>query len=351
MWPFSKSKDLGRRTAPVLPAEALEAGILAGKGAGVHMAVLYATMLGFEHEVLLEQEAIRQFLELAQSPPNFTEVGIEKAVQCVTRDADIMCSGPSFETFVYGPRNSENQHLKLLLEPYRKAVSEFGAAQVFAAASFDVGAFVIKTALERREADLSAIYGKLDEKQPFLAPLLMRARAKGLNKYGDVDYNEFFDELVSFLRTYFNEHNLRFFYNYLPLELCAQHVEAWLAETEESDAMPGNGIDFEHWCAARIQEQGWNVRVSKASGDQGIDIEAMRDGMLVAIQCKRYAKPIGNESVQQAYTGATHYHADKAVVIGTGGYTKAAIELAQNTGVVLIDAENIRAFTSLMTQS
>jgi restriction system protein len=76
----------------------------------------------------------------------------------------------------------------------------------------------------------------------------------------------------------------------------------------------------------------------------------MKDGILVAIQCKRYAQPIGNKSVQEAYTGATHYRADRAVVIGTGGYTRAAIELADNTGVVLIDAENIAAFTALVTQ-
>lgn len=351
MWSFSKSKVFAPRTAPVLPVEVLKAGVLAGKGTGVHMAVLYATMLGFEHEILRTQEAVSQFLELAQSPPDFTEQGITKAVQRVTSDADIMCEGPSFETFVYGPQHTENQHLKPLLEPYRLAVREFGAAQVFAAAKFDVGAFIIKTALERREADLSAIYGKLDEKRPFLAPLLMRARAKGRNKYGDLDYTEFFDELVGFLKTYFNENNLHFFYSYYPLKLCLQHIEPWLVETADSLAMPAGGVDFEHWCAARIEEQGWHVRVSKASGDQGIDIEAMKDGMLVAIQCKRYVQPIGNKSVQEAYTGATHYRADKAVVIGTGGYTRAAIELANNTGVVLIDAENIAAFTSLVTRS
>lgn len=76
----------------------------------------------------------------------------------------------------------------------------------------------------------------------------------------------------------------------------------------------------------------------------------MRDGLLVAVQCKRYTQPVGNKSVQEAYTGATHYRADKAVVIGTGGYTRAAIELATNTGVILIDAENIAAFTSLVTE-
>jgi hypothetical protein len=349
MWPFSKAKVVEPRTAPVLSNEILEAGILAGKGGGVHMAVLYATMLGFKHELLREPEAISEFIGLVQRPPEFTQDGIRRAANRVTQDADIMCKSGSFETLTYGPQKNENLHLRPLLDPYQRAVQDFSAEQVFAAAGFEVAAFIQKVAVERREKDVAVILGKLDDKRPYLAPLLMRARAKGRNKYGDLDYTEFFKELTDFLKTYFNEGNLPFFYTYYPLTLCLTHIEPWLVETEDRLTMPIDGIDFEHWCAARLEEQGWNVRVSKASGDQGIDIEAMKDGKLVAVQCKRYAQPIGNKSVQEAYTGATHYRADRAVVIGTGGYTRAAIELAANTGVILIDAENIASFTELVT--
>ncbi|RZL82716.1 MAG: restriction endonuclease [Sphingomonas sp.] len=349
MWPFSKAKVAEpSRSVTVLSRETLEAGILAGKGDGVHMAVLYATMLGFGHELLREPDAISEFITFIQRPPDLTPDGIQRAVSRVIHDADVMCRGPSFNVLTYGPQGDQNAHLRPLLDPYRRAIEKHGAAQVFAAANFDVGTFIQKVALERRERDVRAILGKLDEKRPYLAPLLMRARAKGRNKYGDLDYTEFFSELTDFLKTYFNETNLPFFYTYLPLMLCLEHIEPWMVKTEDGLSMPVDGIDFEHWCAARIEEQGWVVRVSKASGDQGIDIEAMRGGKLVAIQCKRYTQPIGNKSVQEAYTGATHYRADRAVVIGTGGYTRAAIELAENTGVILIDAENIAAFTELV---
>lgn len=347
MWPFSKTKSVESRSAPVLSRETLEAGIIAGKGDGVHMAVLYATMLGFQHEVLREPAAISEFQTLIQRPPEFTPEGIQRAIARVVSDADVSSRG-TFEMLTYGHDGQKNTHLRPLLDPYQQAVEKFGAARVFAVADFDVGAFVGRVAIERRERDVRAILDKLDEKRPYLAPLLMRARARGRNKYGDLDYTEFFTELTDFLRTYFDENNLPFFYGHYPLLLCLEHVDPWLAETQDSLAMPVDGIDFEHWCAARIEEQGWVVRVSKASGDQGIDIEAMRNGKLVAIQCKRYAQPIGNKSVQEAYTGATHYRADRAVVIGTGGYTRAAIKLAENTGVILIDAENIAAFTELV---
>jgi hypothetical protein len=349
MWPFSKARQVEPRTAPMLSNDGLEAGILAVEGNGVHMALLYATMLGFEHELLIEPEAIDEFVRLIQCPPEFSQYGIQRAIHRVTHHADVLCKGGAFEVMTYGPQKNENLHLKPLLDPYERAVREFGAEQVFASAGFDVAAFIQRVALERRGRDISAILGKLEEKRPFLAPLLMRARARGRNKYGDLNYTEFFNELTDFLKTYFDKDNLSFFYTYYPLAICLTHIEPWLVDTEDTLAMPAGGIDFEHWCAARIEEQGWNVRVSKASGDQGIDIEAMKDGMLIAIQCKRYAQAVGNKSVQEAYAGATHYRADKAVVIGTGGYTKAAIELAANTGVILLDAENIAAFTELMT--
>lgn len=350
MWSiFKKQKPTlpPRPTVPVLPHDDIQASIVVVGGQGVRLAMRYATMMGFEHQVLNTPEATTEFLALAQREPAFTEEGIQRAVERLIDDLDVMCSDGVAETFVYGADGTLNQHLRRLAA-FMTAVEVHGAKQVFAAADFDVEAFLQRITVERRNDDLEAIFAKLDEKRPFLAPLLMRAKARGRNKYGDLDYTELFDELVSFLRTYFDEEGLGFFYNHLPLMLCYSYVEPWLTETQSSLDMPVDGVDFEHWCAAQIEEQGWQVRVSKASGDQGIDIEAMKDGMLVGIQCKRYTKPIGNKSVQEAYTGATHYRANKAVVIGTGGYTKAAVELAENTGVILIDAENISAFTSLV---
>jgi ATP-dependent 26S proteasome regulatory subunit len=253
-----RKKGLSAAAKLVLSTETLEAGILALSGDGLHMAILYAMMLGFESETL-NSENIGEFVSLIQRPPDFTKDGTARAVHRVTHGADVMCKGSlglvsAFETYVYGDimvsvRGDKNAHLKPLLEPYRLAVAEFGAEAVFAAAEFDVAAFIKRTALERREADVRAILSKLEEKRPYLAPLLMRARAKGWNKYGDVDHTEFFNELTNFLKTYFNEGNLRFFYNYYPLSLCLRLVDSWLVQT---------------------------------TGDQGIDIEAIKDGTLVA---------------------------------------------------------------------
>jgi HJR/Mrr/RecB family endonuclease len=42
-------------------------------------------------------------------------------------------------------------------------------------------------------------------------------------------------------------------------------------------------------------------------GDQGVDIEAMREGALIAVQCQQYNRPIGTKSVhQEVCAGKTH---------------------------------------------
>ena len=52
-----------------------------------------------------------------------------------------------------------------------------------------------------------------------------------------------------------------------------------------------------------------NVRFAPVPdvGDQGVDIEAMREGVLIAVQCQRYNRPIGTKSVhQEVCAGKTH---------------------------------------------
>jgi hypothetical protein len=249
---------------------------------------------------------------------------------------------------IFGVTGQDNAANRPELERFCSAVRHQGLNSLCAEAGFDLRAFLTETSTERREADLRALFAKLEEKRDYLKPLLLRARAKGRNKYGDLDYTDYVAELAEFLRTYFQDEDLQFFYHRMPLMACMDFIEPWFAEGLDPLAMPLDGIDFEHWCAARIEAQGWAVRVSKSTGDQGVDIEAMRGGKTVAVQCKRYQQPIGNKSVQEAFTGMTHYSADLAVVIGTGGFTKAALDVAASSGVILLDAENISEFSSIV---
>jgi hypothetical protein len=56
----------------------------------------------------------------------------------------------------------------------------------------------------------------------------------------------------------------------------------------------------------------------------------------IAVQCKKYGKPVGNAAVSAIYAGAKHYGAKQAWVVAPEGFTKGAVELAKSTGVRLL---------------
>lgn len=353
MWPFSKKRNVDVSSESIVEApigltpEQMEQMLLLYKGEGAHFSLFYANLSGHEHEVITP-ETIHEFMQIIQTEPNFTENGRTYAANRLASEADFICNSDVFEHLMFGHMDDKNQGHKGLILAWRKAVRKYGFADLCAGIGFDHLGFLERTTVRRRQADLAKVYAKLDERKQYLKPLLLRAMAKGRNKYGEVDYGEYVKEVSDFLDYYFPGNSLPFFFGRNPILSAITYLEDWVREPEETIGIPVDGIDFEYWCAARLEDQGWAVRVSKASGDQGVDIEAMKDGKTVAIQCKRYGQAIGNKAVQEAYAGMMHYRADAACVIGTGGYTASAIELGNSAGVLLIDAENISEFSYLV---
>lgn len=102
-----------------------------------------------------------------------------------------------------------------------------------------------------------------------------------------------------------------------------------------------NGMDgqgYEKYCAQWLKKHGYHdISLTRTTGDQGIDILAFRHGKQYGFQCKYYERPVGNEAVQQAYSGAAYYDCDVPVVITNSTFTRAAIDLAEETGVILMD--------------
>ena len=98
------------------------------------------------------------------------------------------------------------------------------------------------------------------------------------------------------------------------------------------------GLEFEYFTADLLVQLGYNrVSVTKASGDQGIDVIAHKDGLSYAIQCKLYSGALGNSAVQEAYAGKAYYGCFYAVVCTNSYFTAGAKDLASSTGVLLWD--------------
>jgi restriction system protein len=105
-----------------------------------------------------------------------------------------------------------------------------------------------------------------------------------------------------------------------------------------------SGAQFELYVAGLLRAMGHNTSVLGGSGDQGVDLIVDYFGERVAVQCKNYAKPVGNKPVQEVYTGAKHHGCQQAWVVAPAGFTNGAFELARSVGVKLFAAGAIRAW-------
>lgn len=100
--------------------------------------------------------------------------------------------------------------------------------------------------------------------------------------------------------------------------------------------------EFEEWCASELRAMGWDARVTGQAGDQGVDVRAVRAGVVLVVQCKLYNQPAGNSAVQEVFAGKSFYRAQLAAVVSSSGFTKSARAIAQQTGVVLLTPSEIR---------
>jgi hypothetical protein len=103
-----------------------------------------------------------------------------------------------------------------------------------------------------------------------------------------------------------------------------------------------DGARFEVFVADLFRVMGHRVVLYGGAGDQGVDLIVYLGGERVAVQCKNYARPVGNRPVQEVYAGARHHRCVEAWVVAPAGYTRGARDLAKSTGVSLYDADAIR---------
>lgn len=103
-------------------------------------------------------------------------------------------------------------------------------------------------------------------------------------------------------------------------------------------------LEYERMVALTLETLGWEARTTVASGDQGADVVASKDGIRLVVQCKLLGQPVGNKAVQEVFAAKRHQRADLAVVVSNAGYTKSARQLASTTHVFLLHHDELAAF-------
>lgn len=115
--------------------------------------------------------------------------------------------------------------------------------------------------------------------------------------------------------------------------------EATVQEVTKSSLNP---IEYEVFCANEFRMAGWKATTTKATGDQGADVIAEKNGIKLVAQCKKYSKPVGNRAVQEAFSAKQFYGAELSAVITNASFTRAAREAGNRLGVLLLHHSDIR---------
>lgn len=103
-----------------------------------------------------------------------------------------------------------------------------------------------------------------------------------------------------------------------------------------------SGTEFEEFIALLFKKIGYSSQVTKQSGDQGLDVIAIKNGSKIGIQAKCYSNTVGNAAIQEAVAGKSFYNCDKVLVVTNNYFTSAAIELAQANDVLLWNRDMLK---------
>ncbi len=102
-----------------------------------------------------------------------------------------------------------------------------------------------------------------------------------------------------------------------------------------------SGRDFEKEMARLYRTDGYAVETTPATGDEGADLVLRKDGELIVVQCKRQYKPVGPHIVRDLYGTLHHFHAARAFLDATAGFTEGVLTYARGKPIELHDLKYI----------
>jgi restriction system protein len=113
-----------------------------------------------------------------------------------------------------------------------------------------------------------------------------------------------------------------------------------------ADLLHIDPVDFEVLVSRLMAALGFVVRLTKRSGDGGVDIDAENTnpilGGRVLVQCKRYQGSVGAPVVRDLYGAVTHARAMKGILITTSFFTAEAAKFAEGQPIELIDGRELQ---------
>jgi len=107
-----------------------------------------------------------------------------------------------------------------------------------------------------------------------------------------------------------------------------------------------DGVELEQTAARLLSSLGLQASRTTVTGDGGIDVVAYCQTPIFSgkyiIQCKDWAKPVGEPVVRDLFGLVLSEGANKGIIITTGDFTRAARRFAEDKPIELIDGEGLR---------
>jgi HJR/Mrr/RecB family endonuclease len=121
-----------------------------------------------------------------------------------------------------------------------------------------------------------------------------------------------------------------------------QAMKQWLLDKGyQQDFASLSPLELETLVSVLYEELGYETKLTPRSGDDGIDVIALKNGKKTVIQVKQSIHPVGSPVIQTLYGSMAHALADKAICVSTSGFTTAAEQFAAHKTIELIDAKEL----------
>ena len=101
------------------------------------------------------------------------------------------------------------------------------------------------------------------------------------------------------------------------------------------------GLEFEAFLQKILTALYYQVNLTTASNDFGVDLVAIKGDDKIAIQAKRQQSKVSRRAISDAVAGMRHYNCTKAMVITNNEFSKGALQFAQSTNCLLINRDKL----------
>jgi len=117
-------------------------------------------------------------------------------------------------------------------------------------------------------------------------------------------------------------------------------------KSNSDDSKVSTGMNFEKVLAEMYERMGYEVEITKGSGDQGADLILVKDGKRTVVQAKYSKSKVSSDAVREAIAAKRFYNTDYGAVITNSSFQPNARELAEKDQIEMIDGEKLIAMMS-----